>query len=301
MSLFSTVNAPVEVQTRTSERVVLTLSCPDARGIVHAVSGVLLDLDYNIIESQEFHARRDGMFFMRVEAEQPDGTAADVDALHAAVEQIAPDFGLRWRVVPASHRTRVVILVSKYGHCLNDLLFRSSTGALDVEVAMVVSNHPDLGRLADNYEIPFRHVPVTPDTKPEAEAELLALVHDAQAELVVLARYMQILSDELCQALQGRAINIHHSMLPSFKGARPYHQAYERGVKLVGATAHYVTADLDEGPIIDQEVARVDHTMTEAEFTARGRDTEALVLSRAVRWHCENRVMLHNNRTVVFR
>ena len=301
MSLFSTVNAPIEAQPRTAEGVVLTLSCPDARGIVHAVSGALLELDYNIIESQEFHARRDGMFFMRVEAEQSEGTIADVDALHAAVGHLAPEYGMRWRVVPANRRTRVLILVSKYGHCLNDLLFRAGTGALDIEVPMVISNHPDLGHLVDNYEIPFRHIPVTPDTKSHAEAELLQLVHDTEAELVVLARYMQILSDELCRALQGRAINIHHSMLPSFKGARPYHQAYERGVKLVGATAHYVTADLDEGPIIDQEVARVDHSMTEAEFTARGRDTEALVLSRAVRWHCENRVMLHNNRTIVFK
>ena len=301
MSLFSTVNSPVEPRPQTSERVVLTLTCPDAPGIVHAVSGVLLRLDYNIVESQEFHARRDGMFFMRVEAEQSDGTTADVEALHAAVGELAPDFGMRWRVVPAEHRTRVLILVSRYGHCLNDLLFRASTGALDIEVPLVVSYHPDLGHLVDNYEIPFRHIPVTPETKPEAEAKLLQLVDDTEAELVVLARYMQILSDELCRALQGRAINIHHSMLPSFKGARPYHQAYERGVKLVGATAHYVTADLDEGPIIDQEVARVDHAMTEAAFTARGRDTEALVLSRAVRWHCENRVMLHNNRTVVFR
>jgi formyltetrahydrofolate deformylase len=301
MSLFSTLQASVEPVKQTSEGVVLTLSCPDQRGIVHAVSGLLLELDYNIVESQEFHARRDGMFFMRVEAEQEGATASDVDALQAGVAQIGAGFGMDWRIVPANHRTRVLILVSKYGHCLNDLLFRATTGTLDIEVPMVVSNHPDLAHLADNYEIPFRHVPVTPETKPQAEAELLKLVADTNAELVVLARYMQILSDGLCKALHGRAINIHHSMLPSFKGARPYHQAYERGVKLVGATAHYVTGDLDEGPIIEQEVARVEHTMTEAEFTARGRDTEARVLSRAVRWHCENRVMLHNARTVVFR
>jgi formyltetrahydrofolate deformylase len=301
VSLFATAPANLPAEPNTSERVVLTLSCPDARGIVHAVSGVLLDCDYNIVESQEFHARRDGMFFMRVEAERPGATIDELDAVRAGIAQLATDFGMTWRALPANHRARVLIMVSKYGHCLNDLLFRRSTGTLDIEVPMVVSNHPDLGHLVDNYEIPFRRVPVTPDNKADAEAELLRLVEETGAELVVLARYMQILSDGLCQALAGRAINIHHSMLPSFKGARPYHQAYERGVKLVGATAHYVTADLDEGPIIDQEVAGVDHTMTEAEFTARGRDTEARVLSRAVRWHCENRVMLHNHRTVVFR
>jgi formyltetrahydrofolate deformylase len=298
MSLFSTLPDRAPPAQREADGVVLTLSCPDRQGIVHAVSGLLMDLDYNIVESQEFHARRDGMFFMRVHAEQAE---ADVDALRAAVDDLAGRFAMAWRVVPAHHRTRVLIMVSRYGHCLNDLLFRCSTGSLDIDVPMVVSNHPDLAHVADNYEVPFRHVPVTPANKPDAERELLRLVEETGAELVVLARYMQILSDELCQALAGRAINIHHSMLPSFKGARPYHQAYARGVKLVGATAHYVTADLDEGPIIDQEVARVDHTMIEAEFTACGRDTEALVLSRAVRWHCENRVMLHNGRTVVFR
>lgn len=300
MSLFSTERIPVDPAELTSEGVVLTLSCPDRRGIVHAVSGVLMGLDYNIVESHEFHARRDGVFFMRVKAEPDEMPIAELDLLREALSDLAPRFDMTWRVVPADHRPRVLVLVSKYGHCLNDLLFRASTGDLKIEVPMVVSNHPDLAHLVDKYEIPFRHVPVTQATKPRAEAELLQLVQDTGAELVVLARYMQILSDELCKALAGRAINIHHSMLPSFKGARPYHQAYERGVKVVGATAHYVTADLDEGPIIDQEVARVDHAMTEAEFTARGRDTEALALSRAVRWHCENRVMLHGGRTVVF-
>jgi formyltetrahydrofolate deformylase len=301
MSLFSTLQEQVEPIASTTEGLVLTLSCPDQRGVVHAVSGALMELDYNIVESHEFNARRDGMFFMRLRAEKDGERLADPAALGDAIERLAPRFGMSWRIVPASHRTRVLILVSRYGHCLNDLLFRASTGALDIEVPMVVSNHPDLAPLVDNYEIPFRHIPVTPDTKRHAEDELLQAVADTEAELVVLARYMQILSDELCRALEGKAINIHHSMLPSFKGARPYHQAYARGVKLVGATAHYVTADLDEGPIIEQEVARVDHSMTEAEFTARGRDTEARVLSRAVRWHCENRVMMHDGRTVVFR
>jgi formyltetrahydrofolate deformylase len=302
MSLFSTLQAHAEpVEERTTAGIILTLSCPDQRGILHAVSGALMELDYNIVESHEFHARRDGMFFMRVQAEQEGVTFADPDSLREAIGELADRFEMTWRIVPANHRTRVLILVSKYGHCLNDLLFRANTGALGIDVPMVVSNHPDLAAFVDHYEIPFRHLPVTPETKAHAEQQLLQLVDDTRAELVVLARYMQVLSDELCQALDGKAINIHHSMLPSFKGARPYHQAYARGVKLVGATAHYVTADLDEGPIIEQEVARVDHAMTEAEFTARGRDTEARVLSRAVRWHCENRVMLHDGRTVVFR
>ena len=301
MSLFPIMEAPSDLETQRAESVVLTLSCPDRRGIIHAVSGLLLDLGYNIVESQEFNAHRDGMFFMRVQAEREPPAPPDLGELDAALAEVEDALGLSWRVTPASHRPRAVILVSKYAHCLNDLLFRVSTGALPMEVAMVVSNHPDLGPFVNSYDIPFRHLPVTADTKPEAEAELLRLVGDTGAELVILARYMQILSDALCTELSGRAINIHHSMLPSFKGARPYHQAYERGVKLVGATAHYVTADLDEGPIIEQDVARVDHTMTEADYIALGRDTEARVLSRAVQSYCENRLMLHDGRTVVFR
>jgi formyltetrahydrofolate deformylase len=208
---------------------------------------------------------------------------------------------MTWRLVEAHERQRVLIMVSRFGHCLNDLLFRNSVGELNIDVAGVVSNHPDLGHLADHYGVPFRHVPVTPDTKPEAEARLLEIVEAERIDLVVLARYMQILSPELCKHLDGRAINIHHSMLPSFKGARPYHQAHARGVKLVGATAHYVTADLDEGPIIEQQVMRVDHAMSADEFAARGREVECRALARAVRWHTENRVALNGNRTVVLR
>jgi formyltetrahydrofolate deformylase len=214
---------------------------------------------------------------------------------------VAESFGMTWNLTDAAHRPRVLIMVSKYGHCLNDLLFRASTGWLGIDVVAVVSNHPDLAPMADDYEIPFYHVPVAPAGKAAAEAELLRLVDELRVDLVVLARYMQILSDVLCRQLEGRAINIHHSMLPSFKGARPYFQAYERGVKLVGATAHYVTADLDEGPIIEQTVTPVSHAMTAEDFTAIGQDTECLALAHAVRWHSENRVLLDGKRTVVFR
>jgi formyltetrahydrofolate deformylase len=214
---------------------------------------------------------------------------------------IAESFGMTWNLSDAARRQRVLIMVSKFGHCLNDLLFRASTGWLNIDIVAVVSNHPDLAPMADDYEIPFYHVPVDPADKAKAEHELLRLVDELEADLVVLARYMQILSDDLCRQLEGRAINIHHSMLPSFKGARPYFQAYERGVKLVGATAHYVTADLDEGPIIEQTVTPVNHSMTAEDFTAIGRDTECLALAHAVRWHSENRVLLDGKRTVVFR
>ena len=207
---------------------------------------------------------------------------------------------MRWRLLDAAVRPRVLIMVSKYPHCLNDLLFRARNSRLAIDPVAVVSNHPDLGTLADNYDVPFHHIPVAKDTKPEAEAALLKLVQELDVDLVVLARYMQILSEDLCRTLKGKAINIHHSMLPAFKGARPYSQAYERGVKLIGATAHYVTTDLDEGPIIEQQIARVDHSMSAAEVTARGQDNECLALARAVRWHAENRVLLDGIRTVVF-
>jgi formyltetrahydrofolate deformylase len=192
-------------------------------------------------------------------------------------------------------------MVSRFGHCLNDLLFRTTTGALQIEIPAIVSNHRDFERLADSYGIAFHHIPVTPDTKAAAERQLLDLVDKLGIHLVVLARYMQVLSDSTCRALAGRAINIHHSFLPSFKGARPYHQAHQRGVKLIGATAHYVTSDLDEGPIIEQDVARVDHNFTAEQLVSAGRDVESQVLSRAVRWHSETRVMLNGSKTVVFR
>jgi formyltetrahydrofolate deformylase len=284
-----------------SPRCVLTLSCRDRPGIVHAVSRLLLAHACTIVESQQFGDPDADLFFMRVEFARFDGAPVDRSALEPAVVEVADRFAMSWRLHSTDERPRVLIMVSRYGHCLNDLLFRAASGALDVEVVAVVSNHPDLAELADHHRVPFHHVPVTREGKPQAEARLLELVAELDVDLVVLARYMQILSEDLCKALEGRAINIHHSMLPSFKGARPYVQAYERGVKYIGATAHYVTPDLDEGPIIEQAVARVDHTMDAAAVTRLGRDTECLALARAVRWHTENRILLDGHRTVVFR
>jgi formyltetrahydrofolate deformylase len=283
----------------TASRYVLTLTCPDRPGIVHAVSTYLLGNGCTIMDCQQFIERQAGKFFMRVEFEALDPQTT-IDTLRAGFAQVPEQFSMEWRLLDAGRRQRILIMVSKFGHCLNDLLFRAYNGGLDVEVAAVVSNHEDLRYLAGTYGVPYHHIPVTPDTKPAAEKALLELVDDLGVDLVVLARYMQILSADLCKELEGRAINIHHSMLPSFKGARPYYQAHARGVKLVGATAHYVTPDLDEGPIIEQEVARIDHSMTAAEATTLGRDVECLALSRAVRWHTENRVLLDGNRTVVF-
>ncbi|MEV0074076.1 MULTISPECIES: formyltetrahydrofolate deformylase [unclassified Amycolatopsis] len=281
---------------------VLTLSCPDRPGIINAVTGFLLDRDANIVESSQFGDRTTGRFFMRAQFALPDElTRLDLSALDAEFAAVGAEFGMSWRFSSAADRQRVLIMVSKYGHCLNDLLFRAHTGALDVDVVGVVSNHPDLGPLARNHGVPFTHIPITSDTRQDAEEQLLDLVDALRVDLVVLARYMQILSEDLCKRLEGRAINIHHSMLPSFKGARPYHQAFDRGVKFVGATAHYVTSDLDEGPIIEQEVARVDHAMSAEQVTALGRDTECLALARAVHWHTSNRVLLNGQRTVVFR
>ena len=280
---------------------VLTVSCADRPGLILAISNFLVDHDANVIESKQFDDRQVGMFFMRVQFESASGSPLDADVLRKDFAAVSESFGMTWNLTDAAQRQRVLIMVSKYGHCLNDLLFRASTGWLNIDIVAVVSNHPDLAPMADDYEIPFYHVPVDPADKAKAEAELLRLVDEVQADLVILARYMQILSDDLCRQLEGRAINIHHSMLPSFKGARPYFQAYERGVKLVGATAHYVTADLDEGPIIEQTVTHVDHSMTAEDFTAIGRDTECLALAHAVRWHSENRVLLDGKRTVVFR
>jgi formyltetrahydrofolate deformylase len=287
------------VRRSVEQRCVLTLSCPDTLGIVHAVSGFLVEHGCTIRESQQFEDPDSGTFFMRVQFARADGAELDVPALRTAFTDVSARFGMTWRMVDASERQRVLIMVSKFAHCLNDLLFRTSVGELNLDVVAVVSNHPDLGRLADNYDVPFRHVPVTADTKPDAEAAMLDLVREERIDLVVLARYMQILSDETCKQLEGRAINIHHSMLPSFKGARPYHQAHARGVKVIGATAHYVTADLDEGPIIEQELMRVDHRLTAEEFAARGREVECRALARAVRWHTENRVALNGTKTVV--
>jgi formyltetrahydrofolate deformylase len=224
-----------------------------------------------------------------------------LDELRQGFAAVARSFQMTWQLSDAATPTRTLIMVSKFGHCLNDLLFRMSTGALRIEIPAIVSNHRDFESLAASYGIPYHHVPVTLESKPAAEARLLELVDELRIDLVVLARYMQVLSDDACKRLDGRAINIHHSFLPGFKGARPYHQAYERGVKLIGATAHYVTPDLDEGPIIEQDVARADHSLTPEDMASVGRDVEAQVLARAVKWHCERRVLRSGHRTVVFR
>lgn len=275
---------------------VVTLSCPDRPGIVHAVAGALLEAGCNIADSQQYGSPSTGNFFMRVEAT----TASSQDQLTAALRPVAETFGMTWQINPVGQKVRTIILCSKDAHCLNDLLFQQRTGTLPIEVPAIVSNHRDLEELANFYGIPFHHIPVTPETKPQAEAQLLKLIAEHDVELTVLARYMQVLSNELCTELNGKAINIHHSFLPSFKGAKPYHQAHARGVKIIGATAHYVTADLDEGPIIEQEVIRVDHARTAAQFVQMGRDVEGRTLAQAVQWHAEHRVLLDGTRTVVF-
>jgi formyltetrahydrofolate deformylase len=279
---------------------VLTVACPDRPGIVASVAGFLLANNGNIQESQQFGDRETGRFFLRVQFEILDGRPSAAE-LRQRFAKVAAEFAMTYQMWDAAARYRTLILVSRYDHCLHDLLYRWRTGALLVDIPAIVSNHRDLEPLAATYGTRFEHLAVTPETKAAAEARLLELVDDLGVHLVVLARYMQILSDETTRALAGRAINIHHSFLPSFKGARPYHQAYERGVKLVGATAHYVTSDLDEGPIIEQDVVRVDHGMTAAELVAAGRDVESDVLSRAVKWHSETRIMLNGTKTVVFR
>ena len=279
-------------------RYVLTIACPDRVGIVAAVSGVLAAHRGNIIESDQFSDTESGRFFMRLMFDLDQATEP------ALLEHFAPlarHFEMAWRLYDPRQRPGVMILVSKAEHCLNDLLYRHRTGALPMEITAIVSNHRELAHLAEWHAIPYHYLPVTPETKPEQERQILALAERTRTELVVLARYMQILSPELCRALAGRAINIHHSFLPGFKGARPYHQAYARGVKLIGATAHYVTANLDEGPIIEQEVERVDHAHTPDQLAAVGRDIENIVLARAIHYHLERRVFLNGSKTVVLR
>jgi formyltetrahydrofolate deformylase len=278
---------------------VLTLSCPDKPGIVYAVSSFLVQHSGNILASQQYGEAPDGRFFMRVHFTVPPPGLPLAD-LERHFSWVAEAFHMSWQLHDQAARVRTLIMVSRLGHCLNDLLFRWKTGTLPVNVVGVVSNHGEFTELAESYRIPFHHIPVTPQTKAAAEARLLEVIGEAGADLIVLARYMQILSGEVCKRVEGRMINIHHSFLPSFKGARPYHQAHERGVKLVGATAHYVTPDLDEGPIIEQDVIRVNHTMSPERLAEAGRDVEAQVLARAVTWHAEHRVLLNGDRTVVF-
>jgi formyltetrahydrofolate deformylase len=277
---------------------ILNLSCPDRQGIVHAVSGFLLERKGNIEEAAQYNDHATGLFFMRV---QFACDAVSQDELRAQLATFATGFDMKWSLHDTTQPMRTVLMVSKEGHCLNDLLFRVKSGLLPLDIRAIVSNHREFYQLAASYNVPFHHIPVTAATKAQAEAKAYEVIEAEGAELVVLARYMQILSDDLCKKLSGRAINIHHSFLPSFKGAKPYYQAHDRGVKLIGATAHYVTADLDEGPIIEQDVARVDHSKTVEDFTAQGRDTESQVLARAVKWHSEHRVLLNGHKTVIFK
>ena len=278
---------------------ILTLSCPDRTGIVYRVTGLLYELGCNILDAQQFGDEETQRFFLRVHFDVP--SLAEADVLQEGFAALADNFGMDWQIHDARRRARLLVLVSKQGHCLNDLLFRAHSRQLPVDIAGIVSNHGDFAALADSYGVPFHHLPVTAATKATQEQQIVELVDKHNIDLVVLARYMQILSPQLCDALAGRAINIHHSFLPSFKGAKPYHQAHQRGVKIIGATAHYVTRDLDEGPIIEQDIARVDHAMTPKELVRVGSDTESQVLARAVRRHVEHRILLNGHRTVVFR
>jgi len=277
---------------------ILTLSCPDRLGLVHAVSGFLLERGGNIEEAAQYNDHDSGLFFMRVQFSCAQLTHED---LQVQLKLFAEPLQMQWSLHAVSQLMRTVIMVSKEGHCLNDLLFRWKSGLLPIDIRAIVSNHREFYQLAASYNVPFHHIPVTAATKPQAEAKQFEVIQMEGAELVVLARYMQVLSDELCRKLSGKAINIHHSFLPSFKGAKPYYQAHERGVKLIGATAHYVTADLDEGPIIEQDVARVDHSKSVEALTAMGRDTESQVLARAVKWHSEHRVLISGHKTVIFK
>ena len=283
---------------------ILTLSCGDHRGIVHSVSGFLAEHGCNIIDSAQFGDAQSQTFFMRVHFAAEDAAVSD-GALREAFGKLAQTMQLEWQMHDAHKKPRVMIMVSKIGHCLNDLLFRYKSGLLPVEILAIVSNHTDFYQLAASYNIPFHHLPLAAGAMPEAkraqEQRILEIVEHNQIDLVVLARYMQILSPDMCNALKGRAINIHHSFLPSFKGAKPYYQAHERGVKLIGATAHFVTGDLDEGPIIEQDVERVDHSMGPDTLTAIGRDVECVVLARAVKCFVEHRILLNGHKTVVFK
>ena len=279
---------------------ILNLSCRDRPGIVSAVATFLAEQRCNIVDSAQFGDLDTGQFVMRVLFESLDASRGAAE-ISKAFRAIARRFAMAWQLHAAAHRQRVLIMVSKFDHCLNDLLYRHKVGALKMEPVAIVSNHRDAYQLAASYDIPFHHLPVTPATKRRQEARLVEIIQSEGVELVVLARYMQVLSESLCRQLAGRAINIHHSFLPGFKGAKPYHQAHARGVKLIGATAHYVTPELDEGPIIEQEVARVDYKMSVEDLTALGRDVECQALARAVKYHLEYRVFLNGRKTIVFR
>ncbi|MCV9961717.1 formyltetrahydrofolate deformylase [Pararhizobium sp. BT-229] len=277
---------------------VLTVSCKSTRGIVAAITGYLADEGCYITDSSQFDDLETGLFFMRLTFISQEG--ASLDKLTAGFEAVKTRFGMVADILDSEHRMKVLLMVSRFGHCLNDLLYRWKIGALPIDIVGVISNHFDYQKVVVNHDIPFHHIPVTKANKPQAEARIMDVVEQTGTELIVLARYMQILSDSMCQKMSGRIINIHHSFLPSFKGANPYKQAYERGVKLIGATAHYVTADLDEGPIIEQDIARITHAQSAEDYVSIGRDVESQVLARAVHAHIHNRTFINGNRTVVF-
>ncbi|RJL20876.1 formyltetrahydrofolate deformylase [Paracoccus siganidrum] len=276
----------------------LRVTCASTRGIVAAVSGFLARQDCNITDSAQFDDAETGRFFMRVSF-RSEG-AATLEALQAGIAPIADEFDMQAEFSDDAEKMKVVIMVSRFGHCLNDLLYRWRIGALPIEIVAVISNHMDYQKVVVNHDIPFHCIRVTKENKPEAEARIMAVVEETGAELIVLARYMQVLSDQMCRQMSGRIINIHHSFLPSFKGANPYKQAYERGVKLIGATSHYVTADLDEGPIIEQDTVRVTHAQSPEDYVSLGRDVESQVLARAIHAHIHRRVFLNGDKTVVF-
>jgi len=279
-------------------RFLLTITCPDAIGIVASVSHFLAEHECNIVESAQFEDQANNMFFMRV-AFVPEG-AAGQHVLETRFATIAARHDMQWQIMPQDKPMRTLVMVSKFGHCLNDLVFRHQIKSLPIDIRMVVSNHQTFEQFSTVNGLPFHHIPVTAETKAEAEHKLVDLIEHEEIELIILARYMQVLSDEFCARYSGRIINIHHSLLPSFKGAKPYHRAYERGVKMVGATAHYVTADLDEGPIIEQGITPVLHNMLPDALVAKGREVETTVLSHAVQLHAERRVFLNGKRTVIF-
>jgi len=282
-----------------TQHLIMTIQCPDRAGLVAAVSGVLTESGCFIDELAQFGDRDTGLFFMRVQMSAENGETATT-LVRSKFAEVAERFAMKWNLYPAEDRPRVLLMVSKFDHCLRDLIYRQQTGTLKADFTAIVSNHETLRPIAERAAIPFHHVPVKAETKPAAEAQLEEIMASTGSELVVLARYMQVLSGDICARHSGKIINIHHSFLPSFKGAKPYHRAYERGVKLIGATAHYVTDDLDEGPIIEQGIERVDHSRSAEDLVAIGRDVEALTLARAVRLHVERRAFINGHRTVIF-
>jgi len=295
---------PRAIKMVSADEFILTLSCPDRPGIVHAVTGFLAQHNLNIVDSQQFGDPTSKTFFMRVHFAQVDTADGNgkinVEELRNSFEETAKPMSMKFDLSSTAQKPRVLIMVSKIGHCLNDILFRQSISQLGIEVPLIISNHPDFAPLAASYNIPFHHLPITAETKADQESKILELVKEHNIDLIVLARYMQVLSPALCSAMSGKIINIHHSFLPSFKGAKPYHQAYDRGVKIIGATAHFVTSDLDEGPIIEQDVVRVDHGLSPKGLTTEGSNVESKVLANAVKWVTEKRVLLNGSKTVVF-